>query len=391
MVESKPSPQEIAVINTLGRILTGRVPLEEITKEDWAPIARAAIRHKLGPLLAWTLEQRGFQVPDAPVQQALQSNAKIADFNFQLLLENQAVIGPALAQAGIPVIWLKGMALAQTVYPRPYLRPMDDIDLLVPYEQREAALQVLRSLDYRTPPQDSLSQKMGAPQDAPHHFHLLGGPGGSTNLELHYRLLVDDRLLQLGEMDWFWQESEIHASAGGSNAFRLLKPEAHLIYLAAHAILQHGEADFRLQRYYDLHLLAQQPGLDWGVIIDRAQALGWIYALERALTLTREYFATPIPNQVFAEIQSRRQPEETALRAQRLQGAGYRWEGTLLGMEDRPLLERLRSLFWLAFPPFTYMRSRYNIPPGRAVLPYYFLRWSDAAREISSALLRRLR
>ena len=125
--------------------------------------------------------------------------------------------------------------------------------------------------------------------------------------------------------------------------------------------------------------------------IDRAQALGWIYALERALTLTREYFATPIPNQVFAEIQSRRQPEETALRAQRLQGAGYRWEGTLLGMEDRPLLERLRSLFWLAFPPFTYMRSRYNIPPGRAVLPYYFLRWSDAAREISSALLRRLR
>ena len=378
--------QEPARIFNLARILTNRLAPQELSTLDWPSVIREASLHKLGPMLAWVLEQQGFSIPDPAALQLLQSATKIADFNFQILLENQYRIAPALAQAGIPVLWLKGMALAQTVYPQPSLRPMDDLDLLVAFDQREAALQVLQSLGYQPPPQDSLSAKMGAPQDAPHHYHLLGGPGGSTNVELHYRLLVDDRLLQLREMNWFWQESELSGSS--QHAFRLLKPEAHFIYLSAHAILQHGEADFRLQRYYDLHLLALRE-LDWNLIIQRAQALGWIYALERALTLTRAYFDTPIPAQVFTEIQAHRQPEETAVRARRLQGPGYRWEGTLLGMENASLWKRLRSLFWLAFPPPDYMRGRYSIPAGRALLPYYFSRWADASREIINSWLRR--
>ena len=126
-------------------------------------------------------------------------------------------------------------------------------------------------------------------------------------------------------------------------------------------------------------------------MVSRAQALGWIYALERALILTRDYFATPIPGRVFTELQARRQPEETAERAQRLAGEGRRWEGTLLSLEDLPPAKRLRSLFWLAFPPPDYMRSRYAVPSGRSILPTYFYRWFDASREIIKALLNRLR
>ena len=45
----------------------------------------------------------------------------------------------ALGNDGIPVIALKGMALLETVYPNGCLRPMSDVDLLVPEAQAEAA------------------------------------------------------------------------------------------------------------------------------------------------------------------------------------------------------------------------------------------------------------
>ena len=134
-----------------------------------------------------------------------------------------------------------------------------------------------------------------------------------------------------------------------------------------------------------------RPGFNWDMVISRAQALGWIYALERALTLTVSYFSTPVPEALFTEIQSRRQPEATATRARRLQSTGFRWEGTLLSLEGVPLRERLRRLFWLAFPPADYLRARYAVPPGRPTTRYYFYRWVDASREIFSSLLNRLR
>jgi hypothetical protein len=231
---------------------------------------------------------------------------------------------------------------------------------------------------------------MGAPQDASHHYHLVGGALEHTHLELHYRLLGDERLFELQEMEWFWQESG--TTGQGKSSFSMLKPEAHLLYLCAHAILQHGEADFRLQRYYDIHLLALQPGFDWNLIIERAVVLGWTYALDRALSLSQDYFATPLPPNILVELSQRRQDEEkTVSRAKRLQGPGRRWEGTLLDLEGISFWGRLRSLFWLAFPPASYMRSRYSLPTDKMLLPYYFLRWFYAGMEIIQSISRRFR
>ncbi|HEY5729411.1 MAG TPA: hypothetical protein VIS72_05130, partial [Anaerolineales bacterium] len=82
--------------------------------------------------------------------------------------------------------------------------------------------------------------------------------------------------------------------------------------------------------------------------------------------------------------------EEAALRARRLSGAGHRWEGTLSGMFGYSLIQRLRWLFYLTFPPASYMRARYAIQPGRSLVPYYIYRWLDATKEIFSAGWRRL-
>jgi hypothetical protein len=173
--------------------------------------------------------------------------------------------------------------------------------------------------------------------------------------------LCDDRMLRLSEMEWLWQEKE--QVGQGQEAFNVPKL-CIFYYLCAHAILQHGEARFRLQRYYDLHLLATQGRMNWDLVLSRSIELGWIYTVERALVLTRYYFATPVPDRVLAGLKNHNPSDQDYLRARRLQGAGARWEGTLINLSEYPWRERLRLLFHLAFPRAETMRTRYKIPAG---------------------------
>ena len=54
----------------------------------------------------------------------------------------------SLRQAGIPVIVLKGAALLELVYKNPSLRPMSDLDLLVPEEYAETAQNMILEFGY---------------------------------------------------------------------------------------------------------------------------------------------------------------------------------------------------------------------------------------------------
>ena len=66
-----------------------------------------------------------------------------------------------LAAAGVPVIVLKGAALAALVYPAPTLRPMRDLDLLVQRRDRarvEAVLRRLREAPARGPTRRPVSR-----------------------------------------------------------------------------------------------------------------------------------------------------------------------------------------------------------------------------------------
>ncbi len=58
----------------------------------------------------------------------------------------------ALAGAGLPVLLLKGAALAYTLYPEPHLRERCDTDLLLPSrDEAERAWRVLQTLGYQRP------------------------------------------------------------------------------------------------------------------------------------------------------------------------------------------------------------------------------------------------
>ncbi|MCW5882406.1 MAG: nucleotidyltransferase family protein [Anaerolineae bacterium] len=110
-------------------------------------LAARAEAHGLAPLVYTHLQAADIALPP-PAQDELLAyyllHAHVSRVRGRALAEILA----AFQSAGIEVLLLKGAALAYLVYPRPHLRPMRDIDLLVPAQAAARAQAVLLDLGF---------------------------------------------------------------------------------------------------------------------------------------------------------------------------------------------------------------------------------------------------
>ena len=125
------SPNQAANKSVLLALLGGTWPTHGVPAQTWPRIAQMAADQRLEPLLAWHAERGGWPVPPAIATSWNQARRAAA----LGVLSQQAALRLALAKlgdAGIAAVALKGVALAWRHYPEAALRPMRDIDLLVP-------------------------------------------------------------------------------------------------------------------------------------------------------------------------------------------------------------------------------------------------------------------
>jgi hypothetical protein len=113
----------------------------------WATLASDAEAHGLAPLAHFCLGPHRCATPEATMQQL---DALI--LRHRLWHRERAIVLTEVLQAfdraSIDTIVLKGAALAWTIYPSPVLRPMGDVDLMVPAAAASAAQLVLRRLRF---------------------------------------------------------------------------------------------------------------------------------------------------------------------------------------------------------------------------------------------------
>ena len=365
-------------------MLTKRLTPDAVEMDEWEALAELAVRHRVAPMLHWQLKQSGGDALIPPAVAETLSRAMLrAVRNFTLQEIAHRTLDERLHEAGIATIWLKGAALAHTIYPDPALRPMGDLDVLVPHDRCFAALDVLQREGYRMAALDQFRPSNHVPQPEAktnHHYELVGGPSDAVAVELHFRLLApNDELLPLEAQTWFWRQTQ-SVAFDEDRSFTSLNAEAHLLYLAAHAILQHGESE-ELLRFLDMHFLIERHPLDWERTAAQARVLGWSSALSEALRRTMEYFHTPVPSAVG---QSLAQQADAADR-----GAGLRWKrarGTLAGMT---LGGRMRYVMGSVFPSTAYMRRKYDVAGRRPLWRLYLHRWRDQAGDVLWALRKR--
>jgi len=105
---------------------------------DLARLDRASLR--LLPLLDANLRRHNI---DDPLGDALALAREQAAARNRTLFQDGRRLLATLADAGIDTLMLKGGALAATVYGDPGLRPMSDLDVLVPTARARAAIDAL--------------------------------------------------------------------------------------------------------------------------------------------------------------------------------------------------------------------------------------------------------
>lgn len=368
------------------------------TQNDWSTLVDATHQHGVASLLYHKFATAGWPctVPNE-ARTNLQQKYHMSTARSALQYKELARLLDALCPI-TPVLLIKGAVLGSTLYPDASLRPMNDIDLIIPRHNLERALQVVEALGYRQAPRvgPELDQTVA------HHVALYNEANPAITVELHWNLIGGDADWRTPSAAWFWQQTQLwqpHEAhlrcfpdlATSLSTYRTevlqLQPAAHLLYLTAHMLLQHSWQVPRLVWLHDIHLLVTSYGnqIDWSVICEQARILGWTAALHVALERCQLCFGTPLPAglldtlQGVDEARTRMFVEHNQTRVPR---AARTWQ-RLNAL--RPWA-RLMWLLQLLYPTPQYMCWRYR-PRVAWLWPlYYPYRWLHILVAVVQAL-----
>ncbi|MDP3937191.1 MAG: nucleotidyltransferase family protein [Deltaproteobacteria bacterium] len=212
--------------------------------------------------------------------------------NVLHLAELSRITGVLAARRIVPIL-LKGAAFLDDLYPHPALRPMADLDLLIPFDDVARARQALEALGYR-----GLRPGLAdALLETNHEIELARRLPDGTRMyvELHWRLLPKTSLVAgpAVEPDALWTRTR--PCSDTSIAARVLAPEDAFLFSALH-LQRHAYS--RAVWFVDLALLMNKHELDWQRVVRQADAFGARGALHAALAGTAALCGVHPPRQI---------------------------------------------------------------------------------------------
>jgi len=268
-----------------------------------------------------------------------------------------------LRRADVPFLVLKGLALAENVYPHFAMRTTSDLDILIRREDLLRADDALVPAGYHA--QDSTPRRA-----------LLNPPGYLASLEYHrpgsvfsylhlHWHLVNTSTPAVGfikhiDMERIWNQSRAGKVAGVE--VLLLRPEHLVIYLCEHG-LRVGHSFDRLNLICDLYYAIKSPGsrLDWDLMASEANELGLRNFVYLGLKIVQAYggktlvgdetmekFAPPALS-VWERLFQRMQ-----LKGRRLRGSSY----LVYLAASKGAFSKGRLIFRTLFPPRPILAQR---------------------------------
>jgi hypothetical protein len=142
-------------------------------------------------------------------------------------------IRSGLDAAGVPAVFLKGVALAEQVYPRPATRPTSDIDIWIRPDDLTVAIDALSRRGFATPARHSEASDPQGP--TPMTYLETRVAGGPVLLDLHVRPMSLRHLSE--EERWTIWTSRVPV---GASALPVLPLDAQLLHVCLHIARSHG-------------------------------------------------------------------------------------------------------------------------------------------------------
>ncbi|MDE2406735.1 MAG: nucleotidyltransferase family protein [Xanthomonadaceae bacterium] len=302
----------------------------------------------------------GFQkrLQDAVRQETMRELAQLAQAREVLSL---------LDGANIPVLVLKGTALAYSLYPSPALRPRCDLDLLVADRvQAKAAVAVLRDAGY------VLLGEVDVDATAECEVALARPVGGGfgTAVDLHWQLINHPLLTRGLTFEPLWAQRvalpALHPQANGLDRMHAL------LHALLHRVTNfaHGQQN-RLIWLYDIKLLAEQADAAmWEALLAESGTLGVAAFCVDGLLAAQAVLAAPVPGAVLQTLRVQAASQPRRLPAVPDQGAMDRAQ-----LRALPWRARAGWLWRKLLPSPRFMQHRYGAHGPFALLRAYLHRW----------------
>ncbi len=253
---------------------------------DWKALEAIAIRTRTANLLRRHLVDNRIEAP-ADIRAGLDDLYRRQSIYG---LEQRLVLGRVsqlLCERGIAHVALKGAALAFAVYPQPAMRPLRDIDILVPSERAEEAHQWLRENGFQSA---SWAQSYGTEYN--HQLPELVCANDQVTVEIHHRIFSRDWDGD-GELSALLLQTGQEVRLGKATA-RFSAPLANLLHLTVHATL-HNCFDNGPLTISDVHGLWNRPELDREALVMAADRVALGRPLDLLLAVAQRAGPIDIP------------------------------------------------------------------------------------------------
>ena len=257
---------------------------------EWALVEEEAQRHNLRELTYRLLADGPLAdaVPPALLERLRAPYLDTARRNALAFHETRRMVR-ALADRGIEVVLLKGIALARFTYAEPGLRNMADVDVMVRRDRLAEAEQVYLAHGYGPTPRPDVDETCRCSK----HLAWLVKAEAPV-VELHWSLDSPTSPFHL-DLDGLWARTRAAVLDGVQ--VRVLAPEDLVLHLAIHASYHHQFNRTALKGLVDIQtVVARHRGeIDWEALTKRAGAWGVAGFIWATLRLSQDLLGVAVP------------------------------------------------------------------------------------------------
>jgi len=256
-------------------------------------LVESELDHGSFRLLALVYKNLLAQGADEPLMPRLKGIYRYWWCSNQRLFYRAAGVIRGLEQAGIPTLALKGSAASVAYYRDPGVRPMADIDLMVPYDRAAAAVTTLGHIGWK--PARPRVPDLIRYQHSVRMIHETG-----EALDLHWHVLAE--CVRHDADRGFWKRAvPIRILDASSLA---LGPADSLLHAVVHGMRWNEEPTIRWVADAMAILNAAGRTIDWEVLEREARAQRVVLRLRLGLDYLKHRMDAPIPEHVLVRLQS---------------------------------------------------------------------------------------
>lgn len=354
---------------------------------DWTDLLEQAQREGVSAVLFHNIKTHGLEDLIPPDRYR-----DLSDRYFANLKRNLLIIGTlrdvlaAFHETGVSCIVLKGIALAEHVYPNVAMREMSDVDILVRKADLFKVDDRLSSLGY-APRDSSVTRAVHAPVGYLASLEYRKNDPSPLNLHVHWHpvnssvpaVMFAERI----DTDRLW-ENAVAATVADSRVL-MLRPEHLIIYLCEHA-LRIGHSFDRLILVCDIFhtLKAFEHAIDWDFVIEESRRFNLSRFVYHGLSIVRHHASPVIPDACIAKLKPHdiSRGEKYFLKLQfsnrRIRGSSY---FIYLAM-NRGLPAKIGFIIRTFFPPVGILLQRQYRKEGEFPGSLYLLRIAEVVSQI---------